>query len=112
MEKMKVIFHIDEMEKWSLTLINVRNLLRDSEEEVEIEVHANSPAVKGFTPDFELAHVIAKQNGKGVKFGACKNALEACDLGESDILEFVRVVPNSMVELIQKQREGFAYIRP
>lgn len=112
MEKMKVIFHIDEMEKWSLTLINVRNLLRDSEEEVEIEVLANSSAVKGFTPDFELAHVITKQNAKGVKFSACKNALEACDLGKNDILEFVRVVPNSMVELIQKQREGFAYIRP
>lgn len=109
---MKAVFHVVEMEKWSLSLINVRNLLRDAKEDVEIVVVANAEAVDGYTKDFELAHVITKQNAKGVVFEACANALKAHEIKEDEILDFVEVIPNSMIELIKKQEEGFAYIRP
>ena len=109
---MKVVFHVVEMEKWNLSLINVRNLLRDAQEEVEIVVVANAEAVDGYTKDFKLAHVMTKQSAKGVVFEACANAVKAHDLDKDDILDFVEIIPNSMIELIVKQQEGFAYIRP
>ena len=31
MKKLRVLFHVDEMEKWKLTLANVNNLLNGSE---------------------------------------------------------------------------------
>lgn len=109
---MKAVFHVVEMEKWDLALINVRNLLRDSKEDVEIVVVANAEAVDGYKKDFRLAHVMTKQNAKGVVFEACANAVKAHDLKEDELLDFVKIIPNSMIELIAKQQEGFAYIRP
>lgn len=112
MGKLKVVFHVDEMAKWSLTLINVRNLLRDTKQEVEVIVIANSEAVEGFKPNYELAHVMTKQNGNGIVFEACANALKAHDLGKDTILDFVQIIPNSITELINRQQDGFAYIKP
>ena len=113
MARLKTLFHIDEMEKWSLLLINVRNtLIYCGDENVDIEVVANSEAVDGYKPDFELAHVITKQSSRGVKFVACKNALDAHKMGKEDILNFVQVVPASIVEIVEKQQEGYGYIKP
>ena len=55
MEKLKVLFHVDEMEKWQLTLNNINNFL-NGVEEADILVVANAVAVKGYLPDFELYH--------------------------------------------------------
>ena len=50
---MKVIYHIDTMEAWTMTLGNVRNMLdglHQNQESYEIEVLANGPAVRGYLP--------------------------------------------------------------
>jgi len=49
---------------------------------------------------------------KGVKFVACNNALSAYDIKKENIIEFVDVVPTGVLELIKKQNEGYAYIKP
>lgn len=109
---MKAILHVVELEKWDLALINVRNLLKAAEEEVEIVVLANAEAVDGYKKDFRLAHVMTKQNAKGVEFKACGNAIKAHDLKEDELLDFIEIIPIGMIELIKKQEKGFAYIRP
>ena len=50
---MKVIYHINTMEAWTMTLGNVRNMLdwlHQNQESYEIEVLANGPAVRGYLP--------------------------------------------------------------
>lgn len=47
----KVVFHIDEMKNWSLTLGNVKNLItfyEHHDEVFQIVVVANGEAVKGY----------------------------------------------------------------
>jgi len=45
-----------------------------------------------------------------VEFLMCRAALKRHKLKESDIVEFVKIVPNSTIALIDKQNEGFAYL--
>ena len=49
---------------------------------------------------------------KGVEFIACNNALVANDLDQSIILGFVKIVPAGVLELVERQSDGYAYIKP
>ena len=87
---MKVIYHIDAMEAWTMTLGNVRNMLdglHQNQESYEIEVLANGPAVRGYLPGIlpdSLNVVMAQAKAEGVVFAACRNALRAQALARAD----------------------------
>lgn len=116
MVKYKVIFHIDEMDKWELVLGNVSNLLNAiGNKSYSVEVLANAEAVKYYDTSQKLVSnnsKIEKLNEKGVKFVACNNALNAHKIEPSNIMNHVSVVPAGVLELVEKQSEGYAYIRP
>ena len=111
MEKLKVLFHIDEMEKWNLVLVNANNFL-DGREDSDILVVANSVAVKGYLPEFDLFNMVDKLHRRGVLFSACSNALKANNISKDDIGKFIKVVPAGVIEIAKKQREGYSYIKP
>lgn len=114
----RVIFHIDELNKWNLVLKNVRNLLEAiGNNKFNIEVLANADAVKAYNAlDIEMGlnidNFVKELNNKGIKFVACNNALVAFDLKKEDIKSFVDIVPTGVLELVEKQMEGYSYIKP
>lgn len=110
----KVIFHIDEINKWGLALKNISNLLDAIDiNKFSIEVLANSEAVKFYDSNLGLnLKSIEKLYNKGVKFVACNNALIANDMKKEDLFHFIEIVPVGVLELINKQSEGYAYIKP
>lgn len=116
MSEYKVIFHIDELNKWKLLLKNVSNLLDAvGIEKFYIEVLANSEAVKFYTTNQNLdvdINSMENLNNKGVKFVACINALMAYDIKKDDIIHFIDIVPVGVLELINRQSEGYAYLKP
>lgn len=113
---MKVIYHVDEMERWPLTLGNVKNMVSFYEEQgtaYTIEVLANSGAVRGYARvKTEYGEAMAQLAGMGVVFAACRNAMIANSMEPDALFEFVTVVPAGVVELAARQAEGYAYIRP
>lgn len=116
MSSYKVIFHIDEIDKWKLLLGNVKNLTEAIErEEFNIEVLANAEAVKIFKSDETLEvniTLMEKLHHKGVKFVACNNALKANEINVEQLFDFIHIVPAGVLELVEKQSEGYAYIKP
>ena len=48
----------------------------------------------------------------GVKVVACENTMKALKLVYGDMLPDIGCVPAGVVELMKRQREGYAYIRP
>jgi len=54
--------------------------------------------------------IISMVENYDVTFLMCKAALGRNGLKESDIYNFVTLIPNSTLGLIQKQNEGYAYI--
>ncbi len=51
-------------------------------------------------------------NKKGVVFSACNNALKGNNINPENIGEFVKIIPAGVIEIAEKQMEGYAYIRP
>ena len=104
---MRVVFHIDELNKWPLLLANVMNFL-SAEAEATVEVVAYAEAVTYYVGDKELPEALI---GK-VDFVACGNALRAWEIKIDRLPGHVRVVPSGVVEIVHKQAEGYFYIRP
>ncbi|EKQ52829.1 MULTISPECIES: DsrE family protein [unclassified Clostridium] len=114
----KVIFHIDELNKWNLVLKNVSNLLDViGNSKFYIEVLGNAEAVRAYKTSSEeislnIENSLKELNAKGIKFVACNNALKAFELKKEDINSFIDIVPAGVLELVEKQMEGYSYIKP
>lgn len=111
----KVIYHIDEREKWSLCLGNVENMLAYYQQHnlsYQIEVLANSVAVKDYLKTSLYASKIKELSMNNVQFAACHNALRGQGIELDELLEEVVVVDAGVVELALRQSEGYGYIKP
>ena len=113
---LKLLFHINEPDKWQRVIMNINNFLNDvGQGNADIEVVANGEAVAvfkngGLTKNF--VEQMQKLAEIGVNFVACQNALKAQSIAKESLPEFVTVVPAGITEIARKQTEGFAYIKP
>ena len=113
----KVIFHIDETQKWPLLLHNVKNILAsysDAPETVAIEVLANAEAVDAYvvSEDSTIQSHMQTLFESGVSFIACNNALMSRKISKESILPYVKTVPSGVRYLVDQQTAGYAYIKP
>jgi uncharacterized protein len=115
MQSVKVVFHIDEVDKWSLLLANVRNLVKAVDlVSSNITVLSNAKAVLVFGDSASLNDADSMQElaSKGVEFSVCQNSLNGVGIAIDLLPEYVKVVPVGVLSLIEKQADGFAYIKP
>ena len=113
--KAKVVFQVSDNDpaKWGLALNNIRNIQLDlGEDEVEIELVAYGPGLAMLKGGSPMAERVTKTLKTGVKVVACENTMKAQKLVYADMLTDIGYVPAGVVELVQKQRQGWAYIRP
>ena len=111
----KVIFQVSDAgpAKWNLTLNNARNVQADvGADKVQVEIVAYGPGIGMLKADSAVAQRVADALGKGVKVVACENTLKAQKLTRADMQANIGYVPAGVVELMRKQQEGWAYIRP
>ncbi|GGN21364.1 MULTISPECIES: DsrE family protein [Marinomonas] len=115
MQSVNVVFHIDELDKWSLLLANVRNLVKAvNHESSNIMVLSNAKAVLVFGDRASLNYADSIQElvANGVEFVVCQNSLNGAGIAIDLLPEFVTVEPVGVLTLIEKQTQGFAYIKP
>lgn len=113
--KSQAVFQIsdNDPQKWNLALNNAKNVQVDlGEEAVELEIVVYGPGISMLKGDSPVAARVAAALKSGVKVVACENTMKAQKLVYADMLPNIGYVPAGVVELINKQREGFAYIRP
>ena len=113
----KIIFHINEMQRWNLLLNNVTNLslsYKGESSNAIIEVLAHSEAVRGYLQDSseDYRPAMDRLSQQGVRFVACSRALLGMGITKEEIFQFVHVVPAGVRELADRQMEGYAYIKP
>lgn len=116
MERLKVLFHVNEPERWKRALVNVRNFINDvGQGQADIEIVANGAGVTDYAGDVVKSELIKEMkvlHSQGVVFAACRNALKMHAMDESILPDFVLVVPAGITEIAKKQAEGYAYIKP
>ncbi len=114
-KKNKVVFQVSDNDpaKWGLALNNAHNVQVDlGEDTVEMEIVAYGPGIGMLKADSPVAKRIAAALKSGVKVVACENTMKAQKLVYADMLPDIGFVPAGVVELMQKQQQGYAYIRP
>lgn len=111
---MKVIFHIDDTEKWNLVLDNLKNTLMSDCNFEDIEVLANANAVRDLVQGVNpvIAEKVGDLSRLGVNFKLCNNALKKFNPNGNCPLECVDIVPAGIIELVKKQEAGYSYIKP
>jgi len=111
----RVIFQVSDNDpaKWNLALNNVRNIQADlGAKNVDIEVVSYGPGIGMLRADSPVASRIDETLLAGVKVIACENTMKGQKLERKDMLNGIAYVPAGVVELVEKQQQGWAYIRP
>lgn len=111
----RVVFQVsdDDAKKWNLTLNNVRNIQQElGAANADIEVVAYGPGIGMLKFESTVAERVDEAIKAGVHIVACENTMRAQKLGKSDMMSTIDYVPAGVIEIIRKQNEGYAYIRP
>lgn len=110
----KAVFHIDEVEKWDLVITNVENLLKGIDiENSHITIVANSTAVIRYKISSSVDNSrLEKLSQNGVAVIACNNALNSLEIDKNMLYSYVKIVPIGVKEIIEKQFDGYAYLKP
>jgi hypothetical protein len=111
----RVVLQVSDADpgKWNLALNNARNLQTDlGASNVDIEIVAYGPGIGMLKNDSTVGNRIREAAGAGVKVVACENTMKGQKLTQADMLDGIGYVPAGVVEIMQKQQQGWAYIRP
>ena len=111
----RVVMQVSDADpgKWNLALNNARNLQADlGAANVEIEIVAYGPGIAMLKADSTVGNRIGEALGSGVKVAACENTMRGQKLARSDMLSGISYVGAGVVEIMQRQQQGWAYIRP
>ena len=99
--------------KWNLALNNAKNVQTDlGAQNVAIEIVAYGPGINMLKADSVAANRVAEAMGAGVKVVACENTMTNQKLAKDDMLNGIGYVKAGVVEIMQKQQAGWAYLRP
>lgn len=103
----KVIFHVDEDDKLTMGINNIKNLLKAGVD-VKVILLLNGEAPKAALSDERLSELM----NQDVIVSVCNNSLRGLNIDHKDLLKGINIVPAGVLELIERQAEGYAYIRP
>lgn len=111
----KVVFQVsdNEPQKWYLTLSNAKNVQQElGIKNVQVEVVVYGLGLDMVRLETEMAEKIDEAISRGVKIVACENTMIGRKLTHADMYPSIDYVKAGVVELMKRQREGWAYIRP
>ena len=113
--KDKMVIQVSDADpgKWNLALNNAKNVQHAvGADKVDIEIVTYGPGIGMLKLDSPIANRIEESKKAGVGIVACQNTMKNMKLTADDMLPNTSYVPSGVVELIQKQKDGYAYIRP
>ena len=113
--KSKLVMQVSDGDtaKWNLALNNAKNVQVDlGAANVDIEIVAYGPGIGMLKADSVVGNRVDEAMASGVKVVACENTMHGQKLTKADMLAKVSYVPAGVVEIMQKQQQGWAYIRP
>lgn len=113
--KEKLVVQVSEADpaKWNLALNNVKNVQQAyGADKVDIEIVVYGPGIGMLKADSAIANRIDEAKKANVSIVACENTMKANKLTKEDMLPNTSYVTAGAVEIMKKQKEGYAYIRP
>jgi len=114
-DKSRMVIQISENDPatWNLALNNAKNIQKDvGKDNVDLEIVAFGPGVSMLKADSEVSNRVDEAIDAGVQVLACQNTMRNQKLSKEDMNAKVGYVPSGVVEIMQRQKQGYAYLRP
>ena len=114
-QRARVVIQVSDSDqgKWNLALNNAKNIQTDlGAANVDVEIVAYGPGIGMLKMDSPVGGRIGEATTAGVKVIACENTMRGQKLTRADMLNGISYVPAGVVELMSRQQQGWAYIRP
>ncbi|NDP47136.1 MAG: hypothetical protein GZ085_01855 [Sulfuriferula multivorans] len=109
----KVVIQVSDSDPayWNLALNNTKNVQKDLKDAV-IEIVAYGPGIGMLKADSVVTSRISEMADSGIKIVACQNTMRGQKLTKDDMNSSIGYVPSGVVEIMDRQMDGYAYIRP
>jgi len=114
-DKQKVVFQVSDGDpkNWNLALNNIKNVQEAlGKDKVDVELVVYGPGIDMLKAESTAGNRVNDAVADGVKVVACENTMDAQKLTKGDMLKSISYVPAGVIELIKRQKQGYAYIRP
>ena len=111
----KIVIQVSDSDpaKWNLALNNAKNLQDDvGASNVDIEIVAYGPGIGMLKLESPTGSRVTDAMNAHVKVIACENTMRSLKLTKDDMLAAISYVPAGVTEIMKKQSEGWAYLRP
>jgi uncharacterized protein len=111
----KVVIQVSDNDpaKWNLALNNAKNVQNDlGADKSEVEIVAYGPGIGMLKADSVTAARVTEATQAGIKVVACQNTMKGQKLTTADMNTSIGYVPAGVVEIMTRQSQGWAYVRP
>ena len=112
--KYRVVMQVSNPEPrgWHQTLSNAIALTKNAGPgNVQIEIVANGMGIGRLKFNSTVAKEVAAVLGMGIKVLACGETMKALMLEKDDMLPNIGYVPGGLIEVLDRQRDGWSYIK-
>ena len=113
--KSRLVLQVSDADpaKWALALNNAKNVQQElGASKVDIEIVAYGPGIGMLKAEAPVANRISEATQAGIKVVACENTMTVQKLTKADMHAAIGYAPSGVVEIMSRQSEGYAYVRP
>ncbi len=97
----------------AVALNNARNIQADlGKDKVDIEIVAYGPGLGMLKAESKVADRLAGALDNNIGLLACENTMQNTKTTKADMYGGIGYVKAGVVHIMQRQREGWAYVRP
>lgn len=114
-KRQKLVLQVSDAEpaKWNLALNNAKNVQDElGASNVDIEIVAYGPGINMIKFDSVANSRVSEAIKAGISVVACENTMRNLKISRSDIITGAIYVPAGVVQIMRRQSEGYAYVRP
>ena len=111
----KVLLEVNSADPttWNNAVSNATQIMQVvGMDKAQVEVVAWGAGIKMLAKGSPVAEHVQSLSAYGVSFVACGNTMKAQHLTVTDMDTHAKVVPAGVIEIMNKEREGWAYIKP
>ena len=113
--KSRLVLQVSDADpaKWALALNNAKNVQQElGAGKVDIEIVAYGPGIGMLKSEAPIANRVTEAAQSGIKVVACENTMTVQKLTKADMHAAIGYAPSGVVEIMSRQSEGYAYVRP
>ncbi len=111
--RIPVVFHVTNKDPlmWNQSLNNAANFQAAmGKDKVMIEIVVNGPGIGMLKAESSVEPRVTGALTNGVKIVACQQTMKALKLTKDDMIPGIGYVPGGIVEVVERQRDGWAYV--